>query len=126
MVTCFDHVAVLGAGPKSLHLRFSDEALDDMLRRVKTRSDKAGKVGPSLLGAPEPLGETRKSGRKRIPSTLLLEASGIELPPASRRKTSHANEDTSSSSRYSGSVEVADHTSHDLNMADNINEAPGE
>lgn len=62
-VACFQHVSALGDGQITVLIKYTDEELKQMLQRVKSRSDKAGKVGPSLIGAVEVL-EQRKTGRK--------------------------------------------------------------
>ncbi|SCV69106.1 BQ2448_2126 [Microbotryum intermedium] len=87
-VACLDHYKSItdvdAEHPLQLRLKFSDEELSSMLARVKSRSDKAGKlptdvlIGPIETAAPVAPTDLRTTGRKRKPSALALEAAESE------------------------------------------------
>ena len=80
-ISCLEHSSTLPEGPKMLRLRFSDEELKAMYARVKSRSDKAGKVPALLLSSGGPLVDSRSTGRKRKPSALAMEAGPVQQRP---------------------------------------------
>ncbi|OAV87908.1 hypothetical protein, variant [Puccinia triticina 1-1 BBBD Race 1] len=84
-VSCLNHSHIFGDSPKTLRCKYTDDELQSMLMRVNSRSIKAGRsVDTSAL-------EQRTSGRKRKPSTALLEATRAALPLAQRMKLAHAS-----------------------------------
>ncbi|KAH9440097.1 hypothetical protein H4Q26_000008 [Puccinia striiformis f. sp. tritici PST-130] len=84
-VSCLNHSHIFGDSPKILRCKYTDEDLQAMLMRVNSRSVKAGRaVDTSAI-------EQRTSGRKRKPSTALLEATRAALPLAQKLKLAHAS-----------------------------------
>ncbi|GAA5948514.1 hypothetical protein JCM21900_002735 [Sporobolomyces salmonicolor] len=88
-VVCPEHASTLPAGPKVFRLRFADVELNQLVNRVRSRAEKAGRMPDPATGLPEGLDQPRTSGRKRKPSAALLEAAGEQAEPAAQKvKTS--------------------------------------
>ncbi|GAA6061785.1 hypothetical protein JCM10212_001391 [Sporobolomyces blumeae] len=81
-IACPDHIASLPEGPKRFRLRYADADLTQLVNRVRSRSEKAGRLMDPSTGLPDGLDQPRTSGRKRKPSAALLEAAGEEPAPA--------------------------------------------
>ncbi|KAA1116707.1 hypothetical protein PGT21_023376 [Puccinia graminis f. sp. tritici] len=86
-VSCLNHAHIFGDSQKILRCKYTDEELQTMLMRVNSRSVKAGRVVDTSSI------EQRTSGRKRKPSTALLEATRAALPLAQKIKLAHASAD---------------------------------
>lgn len=109
-IRCLDHYEDIELETAVLRLRYSDEDLYSMLAKIKSRSDKAGRVGTSLI-SDDPC-DLRTTGRKRKPSALALAAAGEDEAPAAQR----VKREESSDSERSDSEEldisiVPNHTS---------------
>lgn len=95
-IACLDHGSTLPNGPKRLHMRYSDDELTSMLAKVKSRSDKAGRIPEgTYIGTGFPIDrDQRTTGRKRKPSAIALEAAlnnaveedDYSLEPAAQRQ----------------------------------------
>lgn len=92
-VSCLNHSHIFGASHKILRYKYTDDDLQAMLMRVNSRSVKAGRV-VDMSGI-----EQRTSGRKRKPSTALLEATRAALPLAQKIKLAHATSAISGGNR---------------------------
>lgn len=92
-IACPEHATSLPPGPKIFRTRIEDADLLQLVNRVRSRSEKAGRYPDPQTGFLDGYDHPRTSGRKRKPSMALLEAAGRDGSPASQRpKTAKSEE----------------------------------
>lgn len=95
---CVDHVSDLTSPPALFRLRYSDDEFRLMYTKVKSRSDKAGRLSGPVFGSPVITeADARIGGRKRKPSAAALAAAGEGAPRSQRVKVEKDDYDSEAS-----------------------------
>lgn len=92
-IACPEHATSLPPGPKIFRTRIEDADLLQLVNRVRSRAEKAGRYPDPQTGFLDGYDHPRTSGRKRKPSMALLEAAGRDGSPASQRQKTAKSEE---------------------------------
>lgn len=95
---CVDHISELTSPPALFRLRYSDDEFRLMYTKVKSRSDKAGRLSGPVFGSPVTTeADARMGGRKRKPSAAALAAAGEGAPRSQKVKVEKDDYDSEAS-----------------------------